>query len=206
MPPHASRSRRSNEDVQRLRCLRSVTSTSARMGRQQTLVPRSILFAASVAGLCAVACARDGQSQQQWAANGKWTAPAIPPPPAPMPPPPVAPSLPPPPQATGSTPTVPAGWVNYGGIILPAIPGLPSAPPRNGSQRNTQSSRRPPSLLAGYRSAASGPRYSRANHPSSWNTALRAKRIDCSDWIVRRCLSGRAANSFGPALLRITAK
>ncbi|HEY4103120.1 MAG TPA: C1 family peptidase [Polyangiaceae bacterium] len=61
---------------------------------------------------------------------GSWATPGVPPAPTAMAAPPVAPALPPPPRVTTSAALVtPAGWVNYGGIVLPAIPGLTAPAP-----------------------------------------------------------------------------
>ena len=56
---------------------------------------------------------------------GAWSQPDVPPPPRRMPPAPVPPMLSRPPPSAAATPSpVPIGWVNYGGLVLPSIPGL----------------------------------------------------------------------------------
>ncbi len=75
-------------------------------------------------GSCALAEACT-QNSARGPAGGQWGTPAAPPPPVAMAAPPPAPALPPPARVTASAAlTAPPGWVNYGGIVLPAIPGL----------------------------------------------------------------------------------
>ncbi len=66
---------------------------------------------------------------------GTWSQPATPPPPRPIPPAPIPPTISPPPRSTAAgLSSVPNGWVNYGGLVLPSIPGLtvPSSNPTRG--------------------------------------------------------------------------
>jgi hypothetical protein len=95
-------------------------------------------------GTCAIveACAGGGA---QSPSGGQWGAPAAPPPPVALAVPPPAPALPPPARATASAALVaPPGWVNYGGIVLPAIPGL-TVPAANSSVAGGPAPVAPPS-------------------------------------------------------------
>lgn len=57
--------------------------------------------------------------------SGTWNQPGMPPPPRPIPPPSVPPNISVSPRVADATPSpVPNGWVNYGGLVLPSIPGL----------------------------------------------------------------------------------
>ncbi len=57
--------------------------------------------------------------------SGSWSQPATPPPPRPLPPAATAPTISMPPRGAATTlAPVPNGWVNYGGLILPSVPGL----------------------------------------------------------------------------------
>ena len=78
----------------------------------------SVSFAlALLAGACNQESAR--------APSAGWGEPLQPPLPAAMTAAPPAPSLPPPTRVTSlATVSAPAGWVNFGGLVLPAIPGL----------------------------------------------------------------------------------
>jgi hypothetical protein len=85
----------------------------------------SLALSAFSSVLCTLGCAPDHAPQQPNPAAGAWTAPQTPP--AAVAPPAQAPAraLAAPTRALASAPApVPAGWVNYGGLILPAIPGL----------------------------------------------------------------------------------
>ena len=68
---------------------------------------------------------------------GTWATPAVPPAPVAVAAPPPAPALAAPARVTTSAALVtPPGWVNYGGIVLPSIPGL-TAPAANAAVSGT---------------------------------------------------------------------
>src|SRR5450432_4791447 len=83
---------------------------------------KSELLSVSFAfGLLAGACNQESAR----APSAGWGEPLSPPLPAAMTAAPPTPSLPPPTRVTSlATVSAPAGWVNFGGLVLPAIPGL----------------------------------------------------------------------------------
>jgi hypothetical protein len=89
-------------------------------------VALGLVFSCALVEACEHASARSPSA-------GSWATPAAPPPPVAMAAPPPAPALAAPLRVTASSALVtPPGWVNYGGIILPAIPGLTAPAPNAG--------------------------------------------------------------------------